>query len=317
MLSSKLQDPVQRWLNTPLEDEGISFSAVEAAVRSNEQMLQKRKADLTSDTEISEHGSEPLSIPVNDRGYDSVSMSGFSSANSASSNGSQASHGSWAGRKGRKRIKIGNRGLAPNSRRRQGARIFQCTWCCQGFERKDSWKRHEESEHCAQKEYVCMLYGPTQDSRILNLQSCVFCGSPNPSEAHLEGHRVHECYAKPEAERSFSRFDNLIQHIEQIHLSSYVRPPSQNTSHWCRFIFSSWRRPIPGRQTQWQCGFCPSMFMNWDQRATHIAKHFVRGEDMSGWIDTALHALPPPLEDLVSENAPLEDLVREKAYCLT
>ena len=317
MLSSKLQDPVQRWLNTPPEDEGISLSAVEAAVRSNGQMLQKRKADLTSDTEISEYSSETLSIPVNDRGYDSVSMSGFSSANSASSNGSQASHGSWAGRKGRKRFKVENLGLAPNLRRRQGAGIFQCTWCWQGFERKDSWKRHEESEHCAQKEYVCMLYGPTQDPSMPDLQSCVFCGSPKPSEAHLKGHRVHECYAKPEAERSFSRFDGLIQHIKQIHHSSFVHPPSKATSLWCRLIFSSWGRPIPGRQTQWQCGFCPSTLMDWDQRATHIAKHFLRGEDMSGWIDTVFHALPPPLEDLVSENALLEDLVRENAYCLT
>ena len=245
MLNSELQNSVQRWLNTPPEDEGISFSAVEAAVRSNGQMLQKGKADSTSDMEMFEHSADLQSISVNDRGYDSISMSGFSSANSASSNGSQASHGSWAGRKGRKRSKIGNRGLVPHSRRRLGALIFQFTWCCQGFERKDSWKRHEESEHCAQKEYVCLLYGLT-DSSMYGLPSCVFCDSPNSSEAHLRGHRILECYAKPEVERSFSRFDNLIQHIRQMYQSPYVRARLRNTNHWSRH----WCRPIPGRQLQ-------------------------------------------------------------------
>ena len=276
---------MQRWLNTPPEDEGISLSTVAAAAQSNIHQPQKRNSDSFLDNSISDpsisslsrdSSTDVLSFSINGHGYDSVSMSGISSANSASSNVSQASHGSWAGRKGRKRSKIEERSKNEGRRSRKhsksqpGTCTFVCTWCRQRFRRKDSWKRHEESEHCPQKEYVCLLNGPTEmDAQGSPL--CAFCRIPFPSEDHLREHRAQECYAKSENQRSFARLDSLDQHIRQMHSFSRSRT-SLNTNK-----SQVWYRLIPFRQTQLICGFCPSRLTGWDERASHIADHFRNG----------------------------------------
>ena len=278
---------MQRWLSTPPEDEGFLPSTIVAAVGRRGQQVQKRKADSTCamDTFDSTFDAlqpfmetydpivDTLTFFPDDRGYDTMSMSGVSSGHSANSYGSHVSHGSWAGRKGRKRSKIGNQGYMQPSKKQQV--VYQCTWCRQGFGRKDSWKRLEESEHCPQKEYVCMLNGPKYtDPSFRDLILCVFCGSPDSSEDHLRGYRAQECYTKPEIERSFARPDNLVQHIRQIH--NPVRVFSYKDHNWVR--------PIQPPGAQWLCGFCSMPFTDWNSRATHIAAHFCSGDDMSSWI---------------------------------
>lgn len=218
--------------------------------------------------------------PTSDRGYDSISMSGISNG-SAASNSSYVSHASWAGRRGRKRFKTEqDLPQLTHPRERQANHTFQCTWCYRGFNRKDSWKRHEESEHCPQKEYVCMLDGYTMTDHS-GLTRCVFCYSSDVSEEHLGLHKVMECYQRAEAERSFARSDLLTQHIQQKHRSDL-----RNTILARDFsrLTSSWQRPfVSAAQAGWLCGFCQLKFTDWGPRCQHVAQHFIAGEDMTNW----------------------------------
>ena len=208
---------------------------------------------------------EPPQVP-----YDSGSMSaGASSVASAGSYASGISHGSWAGRRGRKRCKVELLG------QRQDDEIYQCTWCYRGFTRRDSWKRHEESEHCPIGEYVCMINGPTDNNQDQSM--CVFCSGLDSSAEHLQRHRVNKCLARPETERSFARLDSLQQHIKQMH------PNSTNTVHPSKF----YRRLAPPRTALW-CGFCKTEFIDWTVQVKHVANHFTSGWDMSSWTPKTL-----------------------------
>ena len=118
-----------------------------------------------------------------------------------------------------------------------------------------------------------MMNGPTELD-VKGLEQCVFCHHKNPCEEHLSQHRVNECFLKSEAERSFARFDNLTQHIRQMH--GVIGKPTTEMLGWSRLISD--------RQTGWQCGFCRKYLGDWDERAKHVANHFKRvRKDMSDW----------------------------------
>ena len=231
------------------------------------------------------------SYGINGSGYDSLFERPQEPHRSGSMSGgsSGASHGSWAGRRGRKRCKV------EPLEQRQDDDTYQCTWCYKGFTRKDSWKRHEESEHCPVGEYVCMINGPTdfyQDKSI-----CLFCSCLDPSAEHLKSHRVDKCLCRSENERSFARLDSLQQHIKQMH------PNAINTVHLSKF----YRRLEPDRSALW-CGFCKTELTDWNVRIQHVAKHITSGLDMSSWIPkTPATASGPPVFDQGLSSLPLAD----------
>ena len=265
---------MQRWFNSPPEEDPVPVPTVAAAAAAaavaqeaaSQRRQRKRGLDFDDvfQTDASlhqpaKHLSQAYSPkPLHDQGYDSISLSGVSSAASAASNTSQISHKSWKGRRGRKRVKLQevqtdaqslNRKLAP----------YQCTWCREVFSRRDTWKRHEESEHCPQKENVCMLNGSAhrlnysfydygnEPSAIVAWQTrCAFCPVTNPDDAHLQTHNALTCYAKDIADRSFARLDGLVQHIKLKH-----------NVHVNKSMIRHWERPLQSPdQAKWQCWFC-------------------------------------------------------------
>lgn len=293
---------MQRYLNTPPEDDPVPVAEITAAISQQFQTPdKKRKSDSASDTYsfdpnggISNYStSDVFSCGANsDRGFDSRSISGISNESSAS-NSSQVSHASWAGRQGRKRYKMEQkRAFSEHGFPlvKQQNVTYQCTWCYQGFARSYCWKRHEESLHCPQHEYVCMLHGYTETDRR-GETCCVFCGSNDISEDHLERHKARECYQKAEGERSFARPDALVQHIRQKHHTTARNIPPSGTH--------SWRRPLRSSEARWRCGFCQNFeFTEWNRRCQHVASHFIDGKDMSSWVEQ--HSSPAAISPIGS-----------------
>ena len=284
---------MQRFLRTPPEDDPAPIAAVAAAAEKAGDLPRKRKldqidaigvrdSDALSPLDYSNRwgngidGRDDFEFPTH-QADDSVSLSGISGASSAASSGSNISHSSWAGRRGRKTHDTSSQIW---SRVREADRKFQCTWCFRGFERADVWKRHEESEHCPQTEWVCMLTGPPGYNRGEE-PYCVFCDQPNVSKIHLEAkHRALTCFKKPEKDRRFARKDYLLQHLKQVHHTVH------GTRHNLSACIEQWRRPLDPRPPEsrvWKCGFCQVNIFTWDTRARHIAKHFHDGADMTQW----------------------------------
>ncbi|KAI4714653.1 hypothetical protein J4E89_000334 [Alternaria sp. Ai002NY15] len=99
--------------------------------------------------------------------------------------------------------------------------------------------------------------------------------TPNPSDKHFtECHRIAECIAKDESERTFLRPDHLRQHVKNFHKAKLDET-----------IRDLWRREGPDGHAveNWVCGFCAKVLKTWDDRETHIACHFKDGLPMANW----------------------------------
>ena len=104
---------------------------------------------------------------------------------------------------------------------------------------------------------------------LTGLELCVFCREPNPSADHLESHNYTACQEKTVQERTFYRKDHLSQHLKLMHNAKVQ-------SH-----MDTWKSTT--NEIKSGCGFCPSKFTTWQQRADHLAAHFRNGADMAHW----------------------------------
>ena len=215
---------------------------------------------------------------------------------------SAGSSSSLGARKGRKRYRGSSASLSslakiPSNKEKP----YQCTWCGESFARKSDWKRHEQSTHFPQQEWVCM---PGYPARVdeKGLVTCEFCDLqftyansgdifllPTPSstnsdvEIHLrEQHRYRSCSSKPVSERTFTRKDKLRQHLAQVH----------NVYNMTRFMLTDWKRDV-NQNIQFTCGFCGNQLDGWDQRMHHIARHFESGLDLSSWNSNLAQGVTP------------------------
>ncbi|KAF1987743.1 hypothetical protein K402DRAFT_403423 [Aulographum hederae CBS 113979] len=160
-----------------------------------------------------------------------------------------------------------------NTEKEDPATPFPCTFCRRRLSAK-SWKRHEESQHLPQHYFICMANGPTVPSLVYDEDRCAFCGTEQPPGEHfLSCHRMQDCLDRELEARKYLRKDTLIQHLKHFHGKV---PDDEN-------IIQSWKVISSRSQQPWQCGFCEEVSPNWDARATHIAKHFREGLDMSSW----------------------------------
>ncbi|KAF2640415.1 hypothetical protein P280DRAFT_35939 [Massarina eburnea CBS 473.64] len=146
------------------------------------------------------------------------------------------------------------------------SRQYQCTFCTIDFAQKYDWRRHEESVHFPQKEWVCLPDGPLDEHL-----DCIFCGKPHPEKQHLEYHKSILCSETPRTQRAFLRKDKLIQHIKQLHSCQ----PPKTIKEWCRLI---------DRDVKMICGLCMQIVPDWTSRAEHIASHFNDGIGMDMWL---------------------------------
>ncbi|KAF4470273.1 monocarboxylate transporter 4 [Fusarium albosuccineum] len=169
---------------------------------------------------------------------------------------------------------------------------FQCTFCTDSFNRKYDWQRHENSVHLPLQRWICISDGPrARNLENQNLLSCVFCGLVDPDDAHIESHNCSTCKNRPLNERSFNRKDHLRQHLRLFH----------NNSTFLEWSMASWRVPVPDIRSR--CGICDRWMDTWEARVNHIAEHFKMGKSMADWkgdwgfdpeiFDSVENAMPP------------------------
>ncbi|KAF2711495.1 hypothetical protein K504DRAFT_465244 [Pleomassaria siparia CBS 279.74] len=247
--------PMERFLSSSPEDEGISEEAVRTAA-------------------ISQAGSHHFP-PKDSRASDTISVSStvFSTSNSesGSSQASVDSATSRGPRRGRKRQReptrtVNQRIVRPSDL----AKRYQCTFCTSDFAQKFDWRRHEESVHFPQTQWTCMPDGPIYTSE--DGPRCVFCEELNPDSEHLETHNYNGCLTTSLSDRIFLRKDKLRQHLTQVHR--------------CRQFpkkFLDWCQPIKRNVTP-TCGLCGMILADWATRVDHISSHFSNGVGMDLWI---------------------------------
>jgi hypothetical protein len=133
---------------------------------------------------------------------------------------------------------------------------YQCTVCRKPFNRKDDWRRHEES-HEPQKYWICMV----DRDPALNTPAgwlCVFCDTTKPNRneimLHLiKEHQINECTNKHVSKRRWGRKDKLKQHLQQVH----------HLAETSAGAWEEWRRDNTPKKWAWGCGFCGVCSFTW------------------------------------------------------
>ena len=294
-------NPLDRWKASPPEHEPASMTAIARAVTSTP--LPVRNPSASS---LSLQGSRPNSRPSSRKAsseddssfsmFHAPSVSSFGTKESSNSdltfassrsNRSKGSFASSQERRRRRRAPVAQR-TATQQAKSRAARIFQCTFCTDSFPAKYDWQRHEKSLHLALERWSCCANGGTLTDALTGLELCVFCREPNPSADHLESHNFTACQEKTVQERTFYRKDHLSQHLKLMHNTKVQ-------SH-----MDSWKSTT--NEIKSACGFCPSKFTTWQQRADHLAAHFRNGVDMSQW--GGGWGFEPYVERLVENSIP-------------
>ncbi|KAI0506849.1 hypothetical protein F5B22DRAFT_622267 [Xylaria bambusicola] len=262
---------------------------------------------------------------------DSASIA-WSAGMSASSGGSQQSFGSLGSRKGRRIFAHANSSSESGSIRKRGREAFKeeirrtkksrptrsyppssyreveervkkqrkyyCTFCDSVFSRPFLWKRHEESVHAPQQEWICGLNESSCDTPVpqemsttpdlatdLATASCPLCKEAAIYQA-IDGievsntcsHGFSECWAKPESTRTFYRKDTLHQHL--VHVHTKIKGHSRFVQ---RLNLDQWSRPVETSGYDLKCHFCGAPNDSWNERYKHILAHFDEGITMDQW----------------------------------
>jgi hypothetical protein len=247
-------NPLERWVDSPPENEPASVTAIAHAVALN--------------SEISLGLNSPCSFVSTDDGSN-PSLYNVSSASSAGTS-SGASFGSMTQQRGRRR----RRRAVPKRKEKPSLAVplkrFQCTFCTETFGTKHDWQRHEKSLHLSLERWTCAPDGP----RVLNPQTnqicCIFCGEVEPSDAHIKCHNHLACLERSLEDRTFYRKDHLNQHLRLMHNVKFL--------DWS---MKSWK--VTGPDIRSRCGFCGIAMSNWSIRVDHLAEHFKTGDTMADW----------------------------------
>jgi hypothetical protein len=278
-------NPLQRWQHSPPENEPASVTAIARAVNSA--------------SSVSSGLNSPYSANFTDDGSGrSLCDSNISSANTSRSHSSASAYSYGS------RGSFGSGGSIPRGRRRRRrkapaatttthngpAKTFQCTFCTETFRTKHDWQRHEKSLHLSLERWVCSPNGAQAFNPENGQMSCVFCGDPNPDEAHIDSHNYSACQERTLGERTFYRKDHLRQHLKLVH--------STNFTSWS---MEQWKATTP--EIRSRCGFCGSVMDTWSIRIDHLAAHFKEGKSMKDWkgdwgfdipvLDMVENSIPP------------------------
>ncbi|KAF5632014.1 homeobox 4 [Fusarium sp. NRRL 52700] len=246
-------NPLERWVDSPPENEPASVTAIAQAVALN--------------SRTSSGQNSPRSFAFTDDGSN-PSLYNVSSASSAGTS-SGTSFGSMTRQRGRRRRRpVHKRKEKPSSA--VTLKKFQCTFCTDTFGTKYDWQRHEKSLHLSLERWQCAPNGP----RVLNPLSsqicCAFCGEVEPSDDHIESHNVFACMERRPEDRTFYRKDHLNQHLRLMHNVKFL--------DWS---MKCWK--VIGPEIRSRCGFCGIAMSNWSARVDHLAEHFRMGDTMASW----------------------------------
>lgn len=252
------QSPLERWENSPPEDEPSTIAAIARAVSGAGGSIGQPHGMRTR------HGRAPSSA-----GTWATTDTSDSSRSSKASSYSHTSNQSL-----NRVIKKRRRGgLRARNDEKRGLSVvchrFQCTFCTETFKLKHTWSRHEKTQHLSLEQWECSPLGPT----AVNDNSetvCVYCGFGNPDESHSEEHNHDLCHKRERGERTFYRKDHLRQHLRLIHGSEFMKWPMEEWKSKHEDVIS-------------RCGFCDITMTTWSERVNHLAEHFKEGRTMADW----------------------------------
>ncbi len=284
-------NPLQRWANSPPENEPASVTAIARAVSASySQTSSTSGRNSPYISSFSDDGSsKSLCNQSSASSFGTSHSSGGSFASSAFSHNSRGSSvPSFVRTRGRRR-----RRRAPPKRTEetlcQPLKTFQCTFCTETFRTKHDWQRHEKSLHLSLERWVCSPDGPKDVNPENNVSSCVFCGLANPDDAHVESHNFSGCMERTQEERTFYRKDHLRQHLKLVHNVKFLQWPMEK-----------WRVNTP--QIRSRCGFCGIVMDSWSIRVDHLAEHFKTGNTMADWKGD--WGFEDPVLDMVENSIP-------------
>lgn len=274
--SNDILNPMQRWQESPPEDEPASMSAIMHAIKTTGKEHVKTK---TADSF---------------RGYRrSNSRASSNSGTSISSHQSGASTKSTASvatpdplsaqTKGHSRVNKGKRRRPADNNDK--SRMFCCTFCCDKFKSKYDWVRHEKSLHLNLEEWICAPHGGSPVSHLTNRQHCAYCHCLEPSAQHLQDHNYDPCSS---GDRTFRRKDHLVQHLRLVHHLEAMP------------LIDDWKTAVPIVTSR--CGFCDDRLTSWDDRIEHLAAHYRKGSTMNDWKGD--HEFEPSIAARVTNAVP-------------
>ena len=286
-------NPLQRWANSPPENEPASVSAIARAVTASSSALSSGLNSPYSYNYTDDGSSKSLcnQSSASSLGTSQSSNGSFSSVYSHGSRNSWGSLGSVQynshGRRRRRRRattkKETSTGLAAP------LKTFQCTFCTETFRTKHDWQRHEKSLHLSLERWVCAPDGPRVTHPDTGKLCCVFCGEENPDDAHVESHNHSACQERTLEERTFYRKDHLNQHLRLVHNVKF--------SEWS---MQPWKVATP--EIRSRCGFCGIVMDTWTIRVDHLAEHFKTGYSMADWKGD--WGFDVPVLDMVENSIP-------------
>lgn len=153
---------------------------------------------------------------------------------------------------------------------------FFCTWpgCGETFWSRYAWRRHEETAHYRPYHWVCCLND--SDSYLFeNLSDeskrCLICSKTcehTECPEHLKVHNLEKCKGKDLGARTFFRKDHLEQHIKTTHWAS---GSGRNEISFLLSFF--WKTSNPNIPKTFYCGFCNASFGDWRRRQIHVFRH--------------------------------------------
>ncbi|KAF5011277.1 hypothetical protein FDECE_2577 [Fusarium decemcellulare] len=241
-------DPMQRWVDSPPEEEPAPVSAIVRALSTS-----------PSDTS-DKHLNQPNPyIPV-------LYPSSMSSAGTSSGGSSSSAYSATSGTHevlGRSRFR--RRKRVPRKARPPKPTPFECTFCTERFHKKHDWQRHENSIHLGLERWMCCPEEPKALHPESGKLCCVFCSQDEPDDEHIKTHNPSSCQ-----ERAFNRKDHLKQHLRLVHNAGFVA-----------WSMDSWKVSIS--QIRSRCGLCGIFVHTWQERVNHLADHFKMGHTMAGW----------------------------------
>ncbi|KAI1775078.1 hypothetical protein F4818DRAFT_60607 [Hypoxylon cercidicola] len=268
-------NPLQRWANSPPENEPASVAAIAKAVSDSSNSYSQTPGSGRNSPYVSNYSDDGSSRSLCNQssasslGTSHSSGGSFASAYSSKSRGSFGSLPSFVRSRGRRR-----RRRAPSRQTDESfahpLKTFQCTFCTETFRTKHDWQRHEKSLHLSLERWICSPDGPRTVNPENGLLSCVFCGEVNPNDAHIESHNFSSCTERTLEERTFYRKDHLRQHLKLVHNVKFIP-----------WSMDKWRVASP--EIRSRCGFCGVVLDSWTFRVDHLAEHFKTGNTMADW----------------------------------
>lgn len=273
-----LSDPMQRWRDSPPEAEPASLSAIADALGKTPLRTRSSAGSLNRQR-------------IGSRAASTVSFGSGTSCSSASNvSASSVALRATADRSRGRVAKRARTTMAKGKQKGGKKRIFPCTFCCDSFESKYDWARHEKSLHLNLQEWQCAPFGGIVVSSDTGRAHCAYCSLLDPSAEHLDSHNHGAC-ANEGQPPTFSRKDHLVQHLRLVHYIDTLP------------LVDSWKdegSPISSR-----CGFCSIRMQTWQERLDHLTTHFRKGLTMDAWSGEhqfepwvavkVTHAIPPYL----------------------